>query len=270
MTYRSSSNDTVQIAAKLPAYLKARRYQLPPGHRDCPFQWAVASDLTYFDWVKRDKRIAQDLQCSMEAMRFSSYRWIDWYPVQTNILDKTEKGDREKPLIVDVGGGQGQDVQTFLDRFPQAHGRLVLQDLSTVVLGLAISGIQIMPYSFFDAQPVKGANVYFFHNVFHNWSDNEALEILNNTKSAMDIKESCILLNETVLPDRGCPAINAAQDINMMCILGGQKRSQRQWSQLIEKAGLVVVQFWFGKSPVDDAIIEVVCPDPCVALGSNV
>jgi hypothetical protein len=61
-------------------------------------------------------------------------------------------------LLVDVGGGKGHDAQALRAEFPSMRGRLIVQDLSHVIdeAGCKPLGIEAMPYSFFDQQPVKG------------------------------------------------------------------------------------------------------------------
>ena len=89
--------------------------------------------------------------------------WIEWFPVESEILSaihhgSAEKNDEAPPLVVDVGGNKGHDLERFLARFPQAKGRLVLQDLQSTIDNIQdlSPGIQAMPHDFFAPQPVKG------------------------------------------------------------------------------------------------------------------
>ena len=57
----------------------------------------------------------------------------------------------------DIGGGLGHDLGRFKRTFPQAGGRLILQDLArTVADALVVEGIEAMAYDFFTPQPVHG------------------------------------------------------------------------------------------------------------------
>ena len=207
--------------------------------------------------------MSKDLHASMQAMRFSGKHWTDWYPVRSHILDGA---DSESTLLVDVGGGFGHDLEAFFRAFPETQGRLVLQDLPEVLARVPPSpsqegmGIRVVPHDFFRPQPERGARVYYFHHVFHNWSDERAMSILRNLVPALVPGYSKILLNESVLPDRDCPAMSAAQDINMMCILGGQKRARQQWMELVRAAGLEVVRIWESPHVSDEAVIEAMLP----------
>jgi len=74
---------------------------------------------------------------------------------------------------------------------------------------------------------------------------------------------SRLLINETVLPETGCSAFEAAGDMNMMVILGGMKRTQSQWKQIVESiSGLEIVKTWMSDDEnCLDGVIEVVRRD---------
>lgn len=68
---------------------------------------------------------------------------------------------REDPgaaLMVDVGGGPGQELARFKERYPDLPGRFVLQDLPLTLNRIESlpDGIEAMEYDFFTSQPVKG------------------------------------------------------------------------------------------------------------------
>lgn len=67
---------------------------------------------------------------------------------------------------------------------------------------------------------------------------------------------SKLLLHEMLVLDQGAPLFQAELDMTMMAFNGGMERTKDQWTALLEKAGLKVVQFW---DPVDeggDGIVE--------------
>ena len=79
--------------------------------------------------------------------------------------------------------------------------------------------------------------------------------------TAMKPGYSKILLNESVLPDMDCPSFLAAGDINMMSIMGGMKRTEGQWEDLLRSVDLHVVKVWKSPNSGDEeAIIEAVLP----------
>ena len=61
-------------------------------------------------------------------------------------------------LLVDVGGGNGHDLIRFLTKYPSSYGRLILQDLPTLIQNLEglNPGIQAMGHDFLTPQTIKG------------------------------------------------------------------------------------------------------------------
>lgn len=66
-------------------------------------------------------------------------------------------------LLVDMGGSVGHDLSEFRRKWPQASGRLVLQDLAEVLAQAKTMSlhpsIELMEHDFFTEQPVKGTYI---------------------------------------------------------------------------------------------------------------
>ena len=102
-----------------------------------------------------------------------------------------------------------------------------------------------------------GARVYYLRNVLHDWPDDKCKLILVHLASAMKPGYSKILLNELVLPDQGCGIIAAQVDITMMACCAATERSEKQWHELIDSAGLKIEKIWTDV-PEAESIIELV------------
>ena len=70
------------------------------------------------------------------------------------------KEDDTAVLIVDVAGGRGHDLEAFRRKFPHAQGRMILQDLPSVIDDIQDldSQIERMAHDMFLPQPIKGKN----------------------------------------------------------------------------------------------------------------
>lgn len=68
---------------------------------------------------------------------------------------------------------------------------------------------------------------------------------------------SKLLIHELLVPETGADTFAAVYDLVMMAFNAGMERTESQWSQLIEMAGLEVVKFWQPPEPGADGIIEV-------------
>lgn len=113
--------------------------------------------------------------------------------------------DRENVKLVDVGGGQGAVALQLAAA--TKHMRFVVQDFEQVVAAgrEAVSEefcrrVEFMAHNFFTEQPVKGADIYFFRWIMHNWSDEYAIRILRALVPALR-QGAKVLLYEHVLED---------------------------------------------------------------------
>ncbi|KAI0126660.1 O-methyltransferase-domain-containing protein [Xylariales sp. AK1849] len=133
----------------------------------------------------------------------------------TNTTSLIDGADLDGPLVVDVGGNIGNDISRFLAKHPDVPaGSLVLQDRPEALkIAKVDQKIKIMPHDFFTPQPVKGSRAYFFHAVFHDWPDEEAVQILQNITPAMKKGYSRLLICDITLPPVGATATQAAIDV---------------------------------------------------------
>jgi len=142
--------------------------------------------------------------------------------------------------VVDVGGGQGRMLAAILKRNPTVEG--ILFDLPAVAdrsreiissLGLS-KRCRIVGGDFFKSLPA--ADAYVMRHIIHDWDDDDAIAILSNCRKAMN-PNGRILLVETVIPPMDEPCFGKWLDL-MMLLVGGRERTQEQYQQLFEKAGL--------------------------------
>ncbi|GKZ79986.1 hypothetical protein AnigIFM56816_004195 [Aspergillus niger] len=185
-----------------------------------------------------------------EGQRADRPHWADWLPVQDRVLADADSNP-DRALIVDIGGGRGHDLLGFKKRFPGAPGKLVLEDLPVVIDEVRgaqdLDGANIVPvkYNFFtEQQPVKGARVYYFKNVMHDWSDEKARIILNYVVEAMEPGYSKLIMEEYIVPDQNASAIHGMTDVAVMVFCSGLERTTQQWTRLLDSVGLRVNKFW--------------------------
>ncbi len=150
--------------------------------------------------------------------------------------------------IMDVGGGYGELLVTILKAYPAASG--VLFDLPHAIEGgkrrFADAGLtsrcEFVEGSFFDSVP-RGADAYILKSVIHDWDDEKSRLLLENCRRAMDT-EGRLLLVERVLPDRMEISADhqaaARSDLTMLVALAAQERTETQFRNLLNSAGLRV------------------------------
>lgn len=236
------------VLVKLADYFREKGYHNPDDAYSGPFQYAFNTKLHYFDWLKQEPEQQAAFNSLMAVTRLHrGEEWFEFFPV----MEKFQHTDRQRPLLIDIGGGLGHDISAFRARYPDLPGRLILQDLPVVIDQVTELGAEIdaMKYDFFTPQPVKGARAYYMRTVLHDWPDKQARAILENIREAMD-PDSMLLLNENNLPESNVTLYSAEIDFSMMALFASLERTQKQWEELLESAGFEVVHVWKPQTQV--------------------
>jgi hypothetical protein len=71
----------------------------------------------------------------------------------------------------------------------------------------------------------------------HDWPDHICIDILKNTAAAMEKGKSCIVIAECLVPPVGTDLETAWLDLGMMALTGAE-RTQKDWEELLDAAGL--------------------------------
>ncbi len=69
---------------------------------------------------------------------------------------------------------------------------------------------------------------------------------------------SKLLLHEMLIPEQGASTFHSMLDMTMMAFNAGMERTERQWTELLDKAGFEVVKFWPPVQEDADGIVEAV------------
>ena len=91
------------------------------------------------------------------------------------------------------------------------------------------TGINLQDYHFFTPQPIRGARAYFFRDICHDWSDEEAKPLLDHTADAMAPGYSRLSIEDRVVDDVNARYWPAASVVLTMLVLTGIERTRRQW-----------------------------------------
>ncbi len=142
-------------------------------------------------------------------------------------------------LVVDVGGGDGAMLAAILELNPGLRG--LLFELPEVVEA-ARSRLEstqlndrctLATGSFFDDVPA-GGDVYVLSNILHDWDDDHCRRILDNCRRAMH-EGARLFIVDAIMPENP-PFTLAALDLQMMVVLGGKQRTEREYRTIIEPA----------------------------------
>jgi hypothetical protein len=142
--------------------------------------------------------------------------------------------------IVDIGGSHGFVCTALAEQHPDL--KFVVQDLPKTVssapaLPEGLTGrIEYQAHDFFNPQPVKGADVYFFRWILHNQADKYAIKMLRQLIPALK-KGAKVVINDHCLREPGEESawddkIMRSMDLIMLTLLNAQERSEAEFREL--------------------------------------
>jgi hypothetical protein len=207
------------------------------------FQYAKGFKGSLFDYYDTHPVEGAVFNYMMGGVMAKQAGMLDLYPIE-RLLDEPESPS-PPPLLVDVGGNVGHDINKFLAKQPGLASRLVLQDRPDVVkVAKCPSTVRVMAHDFFQPQPVRGARAYYLHGVIHDWADEPARRILGHLRDAMTRGYSRLLVHDHVLPASRPHPQATAYDLTMMVKVSAFERTEKMWEDLLGSVGFVIVKIW--------------------------
>ena len=91
---------------------------------------------------------------------------------------------------------------------------------------------------FFKNVPV-GGDAYIMKHIIHDWNDEQCISILDNCRTAM-IDNGKVLVVEMIVPEKNEPSIAKFLDLQMLQYLPGCERTEKEYHELFDKAGLKI------------------------------
>lgn len=160
----SSYDATIPAFYKLPIFLAHNAYRNPVDPNNGVFQYAKGWKGDMFDYYQAHPVEGQSFNHVMGGVMANQARWVDIFPSETllesvvrSTLDQEMEVTENSPLVVDVGGNIGHDIEKFRQKHPETAVRLYLEDRPEVVkLSKCPDSINKLGYDFFTPQPVKG------------------------------------------------------------------------------------------------------------------
>ncbi|EME80695.1 uncharacterized protein MYCFIDRAFT_198855 [Pseudocercospora fijiensis CIRAD86] len=149
--------------------------------------------------------------------------------------------------LVDVGGSSGQIAGLLAAEVPNAQ--FIVQDTNeeamkkgtSAIASARLSNVTFHEHDFFAPQSIR-ADVYYFRNILHDWSDEKCVEILRALEPALS-PGSTVLINEVVLPEppaQFSPLLDQRQaridDLVMMGAHNARERSLKEFENIFLNA----------------------------------
>ena len=160
--------------------------------------------------------------------------------------------------VLDIGGGIGAPLAAVMHAWPHLRGTLFDRAL---VIDAAVEGgeldavrerVTFVAGDFFKELP-PGADVHLLCSILHNWSDPDAVDILQASSKALP-PGGRVLVCEMILPDSPEPHPARWSDLGMMVMLGGRERTLPEFTALLNCAGLTAASV----VPIRDSAFSVI------------
>jgi hypothetical protein len=143
------------LASKMRQYLRQKK---PCSISETLPAYDFAMEETVWETLKKNNEWKKGFDDNMTARnKMLSIPWHLKYPTKERLASWQTRN--AKPVVVDIGGNQGIDLQRFADSFPTLDCELILQDLPETLKGIPGSlhpKINPTAYDFFTEQIVKG------------------------------------------------------------------------------------------------------------------
>jgi predicted O-methyltransferase YrrM len=162
--------------------------------------------------------------------------------------------------LVDIAGGHGVLLANFLKANPNLNG--LLFDLPEVIAGAnevlekegVAERVTTASGDFFEAVPAR-ADAYMMKHIIHDWDDERAIKILSNIAHAMN-PDGKVLIVEQVIPQGNVPHLGKMMDLEMLVSPGGVERTETEYREILEAAGLKINRIIPTESPF--SIVEAI------------
>ncbi|CAM1502234.1 Fc.00g042180.m01.CDS01 [Cosmosporella sp. VM-42] len=188
---------------------------------------------------KKAKRMGGAMASLTGGEGYEVSRFVDNY-------DLSEVDEREGTLV-DIGGSHGFVCVDLGKRWKKM--KFVVQDLPKTVESAPkplcadediANRITLQAHDFFTEQPVKGADVYFFRWIIHNYSTPYAINILKNLIPALK-PGARIVINDHCVRESGAEnpwdeKLIRSMDMVMLSLLNAQERTEAEFRDLFKAA----------------------------------
>ncbi|KAI0139592.1 S-adenosyl-L-methionine-dependent methyltransferase [Hypoxylon sp. NC0597] len=236
---------TIPCFFKMPEFLAQNGYKNPVDPSNGVFQYAKGWKGDMFNYYESHPIEGASFDHVMGGVMANQAGWLEIFP-HNKLLDT---GDSQSPLVVDVGGNIGHDIERFREAHPETAHRLYLEDRPEVVQrSKCPDTVNRVGYDFFTPQPIKGARAYYMHGVLHDWSEEPARKILEMQRDAMKPGYSTLLIHDHIAPETLAHPHTTAYDLTMMVMVAGVERREAHWRALLKSAGYKLVRIW--RSPL--------------------
>ncbi|KAI0154741.1 S-adenosyl-L-methionine-dependent methyltransferase [Hypoxylon sp. FL1284] len=229
-----------RLSPSLPSYFDKYGPRLPLGNTKIPLTYAFGADGKSDHWevlARHGKEHEEQFGFAMQAM--INYAWPYTGVYDFSWVEEYASSNSERPLIVDVGA---------IPWIPPS--RCAVEDRAAMIPSIredhlkdpVMKDVQKVAADLHKEQPVKGALVYLIRRCTHDYDDEDCVNILKILADSLpdDEPRARVLINDQIMTDPPHRWV-AAMDI-VMLTWASRERSEKQFADLAQRAGLVLVK----------------------------
>ncbi|KAK7312840.1 hypothetical protein VNO77_37019 [Canavalia gladiata] len=196
-----------------------------------PTPFHTQNGMTFWDYASREPKLNNLFNDAMTS---------DTRLISSVVIEKCKEVFKGLESLVDVGGGMGTMVKAIANSFPQL--KCIVFDLPHVVADLqGTQNVKFVGGDMFEAIPP--ADSILLKCILHNWNDDECSKILKKCKEAITskCKEGKVIIIDVVMGnemgDSELEETKLFYDMQMMALVTGKERKEKDWAKLIFSAG---------------------------------
>ncbi|KAK8092053.1 sterigmatocystin 8-O-methyltransferase [Apiospora hydei] len=221
------------------------RWPLATERTRTAYNIAFYHDISFFDRLGQNPALNKQFAGYMRALAANQGTHIK------HLVNGLEWDRNPNATVVDVGGSTGHSCIALAQAYPNL--RFIVQDLPEVVEGgpkiLAdvpnaasiADRIRYQSHSFFEPNPVVGADFYLLRLILHDWNAEDCVRILRAIVPAMQASpKSNIVIMDCVLPapgsvPRSVERVVRVRDLTMTQMFNSQERALEDWEAILER-----------------------------------
>ncbi|KAL6854019.1 S-adenosyl-L-methionine-dependent methyltransferase [Trichoderma novae-zelandiae] len=286
-----NSEDVFPAAGHVVQALKSHPEATSNTHAGFNYAFNTVGEEPMFATLGRDPVRAKRFAHAMLSFSTGEGYEVSYFADNYDLSEVNERGG----TFVDIGGSHGFVSLELAKRWKNM--RFIVQDLPKTIASAphpicddmtVADRISLHVHDFFQEQPVKGADVYYFRWIFHNHSKPYAVSILRNLIPALK-PGARVIINDYCIRDPGSEnpwdeKLLRSMDMIMGTLLNAQERDEREFCELFEAADprfkfkgvqrvenckMSVIEAVWDEQDIDGKVDESEGPSECVIVMGN-
>ncbi|RFU75978.1 o-methyltransferase, family 2 [Trichoderma arundinaceum] len=238
-----NSEDIFPAAGHVMQALKTHPEATSITHTGFNFAFSTVGEEPMFVTLGKDPVKAKRFAYAMRSFTSGEGYEISYFVDNYDLSEVNERGG----TFVDVGGSHGFVSVDLAKKWKNM--KFIVQDLSKTIESApkpicededAAERISLQIHDFFTEQPVKGADVYYFRWIIHNWSNPYVIAILQNLIPALK-PGARVVINDYCIRDPGSEnpwdeKLLRSMDLIMGTLFNAQEREEWEFCELFKAA----------------------------------